>query len=81
MCDVRNPDSTPHATNTRAKLVELLTPDVVAEKPMYGFEQVRSLASIHACGAIVHHPVALRPEEAGMSHFLAIAVSRPSSPI
>ena len=28
MCDVRNPDSTPHATNTRAKLVELLTPDV-----------------------------------------------------
>lgn len=40
MCDVLNPDSSPHATNTRAKLVELLTPDVVAEKPMYGFEQV-----------------------------------------
>lgn len=40
MCDVRNPDSTPHATNTRAGLVDLLTPDVVAEKPMYGFEQV-----------------------------------------
>ena len=48
MCDVRNPDSTPHATNTRAKLVELLTPDVVAEKPMYGFEQVRSSTSTHA---------------------------------
>lgn len=40
MCDILNPDSTPHATNTRAPLVELLTPDVMAEKPMYGFEQV-----------------------------------------
>ncbi len=44
MCEVLNPDSTPHATNTRAGLVELLTPDVVAEKPMYGFEQVCSLS-------------------------------------
>ena len=49
MCDVRNPDSTPHATNTRAKLVDLLTPDVVAEKPMYGFEQVRSCTRTPPC--------------------------------
>lgn len=42
VCDVLNPDGTPHDTNTRAQLVELLTPDVVAEKPLYGFEQVRS---------------------------------------
>jgi hypothetical protein len=41
ICSVLNPDSTPHETNTRAKLEELLTPDVVAEKPLYGFEQVR----------------------------------------
>ena len=40
VCDVLNPDGTPHATNTRAQLVELLSPDVVAEKPLYGFEQV-----------------------------------------
>lgn len=40
VCDVLNPDSTPHETNTRAQLVELLTPDVRAEKPLYGFEQV-----------------------------------------
>lgn len=43
MCDVLNPDGTPHDTNTRAKLAELLTPDVVAEKPLYGFEQVQTL--------------------------------------
>ena len=49
MCDVRNPDSTPHATNTRAKLVELLTPDVMAEKPMYGFEQVCGCARTSFC--------------------------------
>ena len=41
MCDVLNPDGSPHDTNTRARLVELLTPDVVAERPLYGFEQVR----------------------------------------
>ncbi|CAL8472158.1 g11700 [Coccomyxa elongata] len=39
VCDVLNPDGTPHDTNTRAQLVELLTPDVIAEKPLYGFEQ------------------------------------------
>ncbi len=45
VCDVLNPDGTPHDTNTRAKLVELLTPDVVAEQPLYGFEQVRAFSS------------------------------------
>ena len=39
MCEVLNPDSTPHATNTRAQLRSLLTADVVSEAPMYGFEQ------------------------------------------
>ena len=43
MCDVLYPDSSPHITNTRALLVELLSPDVVAEKPMFGFEQARLL--------------------------------------
>lgn len=39
MCDVLTPDGTPHETNTRAPLVELLTPDVVALTPWFGFEQ------------------------------------------
>ena len=39
MCEVMNPDSTPHATNTRAALADLLTDDVKAEAPLYGFEQ------------------------------------------
>ena len=47
MCDVLNPDGSPHETNTRARLVELLTPDVVAERPLYGFEQARQ---IKLCG-------------------------------
>ena len=46
MCDVLYPDSSPHITNTRALLVKLLTPDVVAEKPMFGFEQARLLSTV-----------------------------------
>ena len=46
MCDVLYPDSSPHITNTRALLVKLLTPDVVAEKPMFGFEQARLLSIV-----------------------------------
>ena len=42
MCDVLNPDGSPHDTNTRAKLAELLTSDVTAQQPLYGFEQVRA---------------------------------------
>ena len=42
MCDVLNPDGSPHETNTRAKLADLLTSDVTAQQPLYGFEQVRA---------------------------------------
>ena len=42
MCEVLNPDGTPHESNTRAQLRELLTPDVVAQECLYGFEQVRA---------------------------------------
>jgi len=59
VCDVLNPDGSPHETNTRAKLVELLTPDVIAEKPLYGFEQVRHiwllLALFNAHLAVAFH--------------------------
>merc|ERR1719160_1562706 len=41
MCEVLQPDGTPHPTNTRRPLADFLAanPNVVAEKPMYGFEQ------------------------------------------
>lgn len=40
MCEVLNPDGTPHETNTRAQLRELLTPHVIEQECLYGFEQV-----------------------------------------
>lgn len=39
LCEVLNPDSTPHATNTRRKVEELLSPEVLAEETLFGFEQ------------------------------------------
>ena len=41
ICEVMNPDGTPHETNTRAPLVKLLdeNPDIVSQEPLYGFEQ------------------------------------------
>lgn len=42
LCEVFNPDGTPHETNTRAKLEALIDDKVRAEKPWYGFEQVRA---------------------------------------
>lgn len=65
VCDVLNPDGSPHETNTRARLVELLTPDVIAEKPLYGFEQVRHtwlllpLFTSHLASAISTGPALL----------------------
>jgi glutamine synthetase len=41
LCSVYNPDDTPHVTNTRAMLENMLTPAMLAEKPLYGFEQAR----------------------------------------
>lgn len=40
MCEVLDPEGSPHATNTRALLADLLTDDIKAQEPMYGFEQV-----------------------------------------
>jgi glutamine synthetase len=39
MCEVLNPDGTPHETNTRSPLEKCLTEKVLAEKCLYGFEQ------------------------------------------
>lgn len=39
MCEVYNPDGTPHDTNTRSKLRDILTPEILAHEPLYGFEQ------------------------------------------
>ncbi len=39
MCEVFAPDGTPHPTNTRAKLREIIDDKVKAEDCWYGFEQ------------------------------------------
>jgi glutamine synthetase len=41
MCEVLQPDGTPHPTNTRRPLADFLkaNPGVVADEPLYGFEQ------------------------------------------
>eukprot|EP00195_Chlamydomonas_chlamydogama_P017147 CAMPEP_0202899312 /NCGR_PEP_ID=MMETSP1392-20130828/7572_1 /ASSEMBLY_ACC=CAM_ASM_000868 /TAXON_ID=225041 /ORGANISM="Chlamydomonas chlamydogama, Strain SAG 11-48b" /LENGTH=378 /DNA_ID=CAMNT_0049585467 /DNA_START=44 /DNA_END=1180 /DNA_ORIENTATION=- len=39
MCEVFSPDGTPHPTNTRAKLREVMTDKVKAEQPWFGLEQ------------------------------------------
>ena len=39
LCEVMNPDGTPHATNTRAQLRAVLDAKVTAEAPLFGFEQ------------------------------------------
>ena len=39
LCMVMNPDSTPHETNHRAALMDILDDEIKAEEPLYGFEQ------------------------------------------
>ncbi|OGT25099.1 MAG: glutamine synthetase [Gammaproteobacteria bacterium RIFCSPLOWO2_02_FULL_42_14] len=44
LCEVLNPDGTPHSTNKRAKLRELMTrPEITAQDPWIGFEQEYTL--------------------------------------
>ena len=53
MCDVLNPDGSPHETNTRAKLADLLTSDITAQQPLYGFEQARGGMHLRADNSFV----------------------------
>lgn len=39
LCEVLNPDGTPHETNTRHKIAGLLSPEVLAQEALFGFEQ------------------------------------------
>jgi len=39
MCDVLDPDSVPHVSNTRAMLEAIINDKVKAERPLFGFEQ------------------------------------------
>mmetsp|Transcript_36299 Transcript_36299/g.43861 ORF Transcript_36299/g.43861 Transcript_36299/m.43861 type:complete len:423 (-) Transcript_36299:182-1450(-) len=39
LCEVMNPDGTPHRTNSRSKLEAIINEKVDAEKPLFGFEQ------------------------------------------
>lgn len=43
MCEVFNPDGTPHASNTRAKLRAVLDKGAAKEEPWFGFEQEYTL--------------------------------------
>jgi glutamine synthetase len=43
MCEVLNPDSTPHYTNQRAHLREIMAEGVTKEEPWFGFEQEYTL--------------------------------------
>eukprot|EP00897_Mesotaenium_endlicherianum_P000863 jgi/Mesen1/10778/ME000091S10303 len=39
LCEVLNPDFTPHATNTRRKVADLLTQEILDQDTWFGFEQ------------------------------------------
>ena len=39
MCEVFSPDGTPHPTNTRAQLREIMSDKVKESQPWFGFEQ------------------------------------------
>eukprot|EP00245_Coleochaete_scutata_P006859 TRINITY_DN21672_c0_g1_i1.p1 TRINITY_DN21672_c0_g1~~TRINITY_DN21672_c0_g1_i1.p1 ORF type:complete len:421 (+),score=76.40 TRINITY_DN21672_c0_g1_i1:96-1358(+) len=39
LCEVLNPDGTPHVTNTRSKIKKILTSEILAEETLFGFEQ------------------------------------------
>ena len=41
LCMVMNPESTPHETNERYKLMEQITDEVKEAECLFGFEQVR----------------------------------------
>ena len=43
MCEVLNPDGTPHSTNKRARLRQILEEGAAAEEPWFGFEQEYTL--------------------------------------
>lgn len=45
LCEVLNPDGTPHATNTRRLVADILSPEVLAEETLFGFEQEYTMFS------------------------------------
>lgn len=48
MCEVLNPDGTPHETNVRAQLREVLVNGAAADEPWFGFEQEYTLTKANA---------------------------------
>ncbi|CAM6124304.1 unnamed protein product [Calypogeia fissa] len=45
LCEVLTPDGKPHPTNTRSKVVDLLSDDVLAQETLFGFEQEYTMFS------------------------------------
>lgn len=49
LCMVMNPDGTPHETNHRQPLMDLLDDEILAEEPLYGFEQEYTMMAVRSC--------------------------------
>lgn len=47
MCEVLNPDFTPHENNTRRPLADMIDQEVESEKPLYGMEQEYTMLNDH----------------------------------
>jgi glutamine synthetase len=64
MCEVFSPDGTPHPTNTRAQLREIIDDKVTAEDCWYGFEQEYTMLD-KKTGRILGWPVGGYPAPQG----------------
>ncbi len=51
LCEVMNPDGTPHATNTRAQLRAVIDNKVTSEAPLFGWEQEYTMIGKNGCVA------------------------------
>jgi hypothetical protein len=49
LCEVMNPDGTPHATNTRAQLRAVIDNKVSSEAPLFGWEQEYTMIGKNGC--------------------------------
>ncbi|GAQ77825.1 Glutamine synthetase [Klebsormidium nitens] len=63
LCEVLTPQGEPHSTNTRRKIADLLTPEVLAEETLFGFEQEYTMLS--KTGQIYGWPANGFPEPQG----------------
>jgi hypothetical protein len=51
LCEVLNSDGTPHRTNSRAALQQVVDSSTGSAEPLFGFEQVSRLVNVTDCTA------------------------------